>query len=104
MGISGIKRDNYSEDATDNIDELLLAALQQFELQNKGHWSSLLQQDSGKCTTFADEIDDKLLLAASQQLENQFCSLQPVSVQPEVICEGLKLESNGDVWSTLPCN
>ena len=53
---------------------------------------------------FADEIDDELLLAASQQLENQFCSLQPVSVQPEGICEGLKLKSDRDVSSTLPCN
>ena len=95
---------DHSEDAIDDIDELLLAASQQFELENKSHQSSLLQQDSGECATFADEIDDKLLLAASQQLENQFCGLQPVPVQPEAICEGLKLESDGDVSSTLPCN
>ena len=104
MGVSGIERYNQSEDAIDDIDELLLAASQQFELQNKGHRSSLLQQDSGEYTTFADEIDGKLLLAASQQLENQFCGLQPVPVQPEAICEGLKLESDRDVSSTPPCN
>ena len=103
-GISRIGLDNYSEDAVDDIDELLLAASQQFEQQNKGHRSSLLQQDSGEGMAFADEIDDKLLLAASQQFENQLCGLQSVPVQPEAMSEGLRLESDGDVSSALPCN
>ena len=102
--VSGIGLDNHSEDAIDDIDELLLAASQQFEQQNKGHRSSLLQQDSGEGMAFADEIDDKLLLAASQQFENQLCGLQPVPVQLEAMSEGLRLESDGDVSSALPCN
>ena len=53
---------------------------------------------------FAEEIDDKLLLAASQQFKNQLCGLQSVPVQPEAMSEGLRLESDGDVSSALPCN
>ena len=98
---------NPSEDTlNDDVDKLLLAASQQFELQSESHQPSL-QQVSDASTVLAevlalsDEIDNELLLAASQQFEDQFCK---ISLPHEAMCEGLKVDSTRGVLPAVPCN
>ena len=80
--------DNRSEEF--DIDMLLLAASQQFELQSESHQPNVRQQgsvgDESTALAITDEVDDELLMAASQQFEDQLYSLQ--SGRPaEVTCK-----------------
>ena len=91
---------------------LLLAESQQLELQSESHQLSFVQQGSDwapdESTALAmkdDQVNDKLLLAASQQFEDQLYSSQP-GWPAEATCKtkGLKEESGGDVVPIVPCN